>query len=276
MQFDQPPIAMMERVACLLDVFIAHRPLTLTEISRRSNLPRSSAHRILQGLVQLGWIERHGSRYVLGMRMFEIGNSVRQRRVPQAALPVMTSVHRRTGLTAHLSIMSGAEILHVERVGLWPAVRDPWNVGSRQPLEHSAAGRVLLASLPETQWPRLTFDSTSTIYGIQTRAQLDREIARVHHRGQVAVDAQGCEIGVTVVAAPIDIAEQPSRFALSLCGPTASLPVDTTVSLVRAASIEIQHAAVGLHAGRQHRTRATELAAASEAVGRLLAQRSRR
>lgn len=274
MPLDQPPAAMLERVASLLEVFAAQRPLTLTELSRQSKLPRSSAHRILQGLVEIGWVERHGFRYALGVRMFEIGNMVRQRRVPRAALPIMTMVHQRTGLTAHLSILSGAEIVHVERVGLWPGTHGAWNVGSRQAVEQTAAGQALLASLPENQWPMLTFDAVSTEYGVRTREQLDRAIAKVWDRGRIGVDEQGSELGVTVVAAPIDVGDQSGRFAFSLCGPTRLIPVDATVLLVRLATLEIQQAAVGLPTGRHHLMRATQLTTAAEAVRRVLAQRA--
>lgn len=133
---DAAPIALLNRAAALLEVFGARQTLTLAEITRYSHVPRSSTHRILQGLVQLGWIERHGAEYTLGLKMFEFGRqAVRQRRVPEAALPVMADLHRRTGLTAHLSVLTGTHVLHIERFGMWPAPAvvgrsvssSPWN-----------------------------------------------------------------------------------------------------------------------------------------------------
>lgn len=238
---DATSIAMLNRVASLLEAFGARQSLTLAEFTRYSNVPRSSAHRILQGLVQLGWIERQGAGYVLGLKMFEFGcQAVRQRRVPEAALPVMVDLHRRTGLTAHLSVLADTDVLHVERFGAWPSAGKCWQVGSKQPVEQSAAGRALLAQIDESAWPELRYVTTSA-YGIRNRADLDRHLATVRGRGGVAVDAGGYEPGVTVVAAPIGVGEGGNRFALSLCGPTRSTRVEPVVAAVHSASWAICH-----------------------------------
>ncbi|MEV0668812.1 IclR family transcriptional regulator [Mycobacterium sp. NPDC050441] len=234
-------MAMLDRVASLLEVFGARQTLTLAEITRHSNVPRSSAHRILQSLVQLGWIERQGAGYALGLKMFELGcQAVRQRRVPEAALPVMADLHRRTGLTAHLSVLADTHVLHIERFGMWPSAGNRWQVGFKQPVEQSAAGRALLAQIDESAWPELRYGVTSP-YGIRNRAELDRSLATVRARGGVAVDAEGCELGVTVVAAPIGVGEGGSRFALSLCGPARSTRVEPVVAAVHSASWAIFH-----------------------------------
>ncbi|CDO31717.1 IclR family transcriptional regulator [Mycolicibacterium porcinum] len=238
---DGTPIAMLDRVASLLDVFGARQALSLAEISRYSNVPRSSAHRILQGLVQLGWVERQGAKYALGLRMFELGSqAVRQRRIPEAALPVMADLHRRTGLTAHLSVLADTHVLHIERFGGWPSQGNCWQVGSKQPLEQSAAGRALLTQLDESDWPELRYAVTSP-YGIRNRAELDRNLATVRARGGVAVDAEGCELGVTVVAAPIGVSEGGNRFALSLCGPARTTRVEPVAAAVHSAAWAICH-----------------------------------
>ena len=239
---DVTPIAMLDRVASLLEVFGNRQSMTLAEISRYSNVPRSSAHRILQGLVQLGWVERQGLGYALGLRMFELGSkAVRQRRVPDAALPLLADLHRRTGLTAHLSVLSEAHVLHVHRVGVWPRTGDGWQVGCKQPVEQTAGGRALLAQLPETSWPELEFAS-ATPFGIGSRRELDRDLDKVRLRGGVAVDVQGSALGVTVIAAPIGICDEKTQFALSLCGPSRTMRADPVIAAVRSASWAIWHA----------------------------------
>lgn len=238
---DAAPIALLNRAAALLEVFGARQTLTLAEITRYSNVPRSSTHRILQGLVQLGWIERHGAEYTLGLKMFELGRqAVRQRRVPEAALPVMADLHRRTGLTAHLSVLTGTHVLHIERFGMWPSSGSCWQVGFKQPVEQSAPGRALLAQMDESAWPELRYAVTSP-YGVRNRAELDRSLAAVRARGGVAVDAEGCERGVTVVAAPISASEGGNQFAVSLCGPARSTRIEPVAAAVHSASWAICH-----------------------------------
>ncbi|WP_067680621.1 IclR family transcriptional regulator [Nocardia miyunensis] len=248
-QLEETPTAMIDRVASLLESFVGERPLTLAEIARRSHVPRSSAHRILQRLVELGWVERKQFKYTLGVRMFELGAQFRRRHnVHRAALPVMTDLHRRSGLTVHLSMLVGAEIMHLDRVGLWPSVGGQWSVGARQPAAITAAGRAVLATLPPGRWAELEFEDVPTCYSIRSRNQLARDLERVRDRGGVAVDSQGTALGVTVVAAPIATADTDAEehFALSLCGPTRTLGLESVTAEVRDAAATIWRVAAGV------------------------------
>jgi DNA-binding IclR family transcriptional regulator len=242
----ETPTAMIDRVASILESFVGQRPLTLAEVARCSGLPRSSAHRILQRLVELGWVERNEFKYALGYRMFELGAQfTRQRSVHRAALPVMTELHRRTGLTAHLSMLTGTEILHLERVGVWPGDAGEWGVGARQPVARTAAGRAMLAAIPRDERPQIVFGAAPTCYTVRSAVQLDRDLARIRDRGGVAVDAQGCALGVTVVAAPIATGED-GHFALSLCGPAKSLRTEVVIADVRRAAAAVWRQASGM------------------------------
>ncbi|MYW93540.1 IclR family transcriptional regulator [Amycolatopsis rubida] len=244
---EEAPAAMIDRVASLLESFVGERPLTLAELARRSHVPRSSAHRILQRLVELGWVERKEFTYTLGVRMFELGSQfTRRRTVPRAAVTVMAGLHRRSGLTVYLSMLVGAEIMHLERIGSWPSASGQWSAGARQPVTLTAPGRALLATLSPDRWPELHFDYAPTQYSIQSRSQLMRDLARVRDRGGVAVDAQGTHHGVTVVAAPITTMDDDGHFALSVCGPTRALDLVATTAEVRNAAATVWRVANGV------------------------------
>ncbi|MGW4068078.1 IclR family transcriptional regulator [Nocardia grenadensis] len=266
----ETPTAMIDRVASILESFVGQQPLTLAEVARGSGLPRSSAHRILQRLVELGWVERNEFKYALGHRMFELGTQfTRQRSVHRGALPVMTELHRRTGLTAHLSMLAGPEILHLERIGVWPGDVGEWCVGARQPVTRTAAGRALLAAIPRAEWPEIVFGRVPTCYTVRSTGQLDRDLARTRDRGGVAVDAQGCALGVTVVAAPIATGEG-GHFALSLCGPTKYVRTETVIADIRRAAAAVWRQASGIPPLRVRAAEARPpepFARASRAVG---------
>jgi len=240
------PTAMIDRVASLLEVFEGHQRLTLAQISRRAQLPPSSAHRILQRLVELGWIERNRFEYHLGIRMFELGSQVvRRDGVHQAALPFLHFLHRTTGLTAHLSALTGADVLHLERIGAWPESGAAWRLGARQPAVHSAAGRALLAQADQAHWPAPPYPRAVSSGAVSTLAELRDDLRRIQARGGVAVDVGRITAGLTAVAAPIGPPEGGLRAALSLCGPVGVLPVDKAVSAVRRAAQDIWYTATG-------------------------------
>src|SRR5438128_1050054 len=68
------PPSMMERVTLIMDLF--ERPqvhLTLEVVSRRTQLPRSTTHRILDQLVRLDWLHHTVAGYSLGPRALGLG-----------------------------------------------------------------------------------------------------------------------------------------------------------------------------------------------------------
>ncbi|MEV5829453.1 IclR family transcriptional regulator [Spirillospora sp. NPDC052242] len=221
-QAEQAPAAMIDRVSSLLGVFDGSRRLTLAQISRRSSLPRSSAHRILQRLVELGWVERHGFEYGLGLRIFELGSLVaRGDGIRRVAGPFMQDLHARTGLTVHLSVLLDADILHVERAGGRPDDGNCWQVGARQPAPHTAAGRVLLAGLDPAERPDADLPAPPTAYGMRSRAQLERELDKIRDFG-VAYDAHGAVVGFASIATAVGPTDRASA-ALSITGPAGVL-----------------------------------------------------
>lgn len=243
----EAPIAVLDRVASLLDVLNGRPPLTLAQIARLAQLPRSSAHRILQRLVELQWVQRRGFRYTLGVRMAELGSQVgRNDGVREAAAPVMHHLHRATGLTARLSTLMLPEVVHLDRAGGRAEGGRSWEVGARQPAVHTAAGRALLAELDPADWPALEIPTPSTRFGIRSGAQLVRELHAVRARDGVAVDVQGSCPGSTAVAVPVGPPGLPTRTALSLSGPADAVRVDRAVSLLRAAAADVWCAASGV------------------------------
>src|ERR1700741_5690513 len=103
------PTAVIDRISLVLDAFDGPGRLNLAQVVRRTGLPRSSAHRLLERLVQLRWLRRNGRDYELGMRLVELGSlAVHQDRLVRAAAPLLGGLHRATGLVVHLPGLDGA------------------------------------------------------------------------------------------------------------------------------------------------------------------------
>lgn len=141
------PLSLLEKAAKVLGAFEGAQPrLSLTEVVRRSGIPRSSAHRILDQLVRLRWLDRDGRDYRMGMRMLELGAlASHHNRLRRAALPLLHELHERTGRLVHLSVLDGAEVVCLERIGGSDATAVPSRVGGRMPAHATAAGKAVLA-----------------------------------------------------------------------------------------------------------------------------------
>ena len=113
-----PTIQVLERSFALLDLLASKQePVSLKEISERTGLHPSTAHRILNDLTLGRLVDRpQAGTYRLGMRLLELGNLVKERLdVREAALGPMRELHKLTHQAVNLSMRQGDEIIYVER-----------------------------------------------------------------------------------------------------------------------------------------------------------------
>lgn len=207
------PTAVIDRIALVLDAFDGPGRLTLAQIVRRTGLPRSSAHRMLERLVQLRWLRRNGRDYELGMRLVELGSlAVHQDRLVRAAGPLLGELHRATGLVVHLAVLDGPDVVYLEKIG---DQRIPTRVGGRQPAHCTAVGKAILAD--EHRADALDFEVRKTKYSLASSGQLDAELTKVRAHG-VAFDREESLLGFGCVAAPIGNPGE-AVAAVSVCGP---------------------------------------------------------
>jgi DNA-binding IclR family transcriptional regulator len=217
------PTAVIDRISLVLDAFDGPGRLTLAQIVRRTGLPRSSAHRMLERLVQLRWLRRSGRDYELGMRLVELGSlAVHQDRLVRAAGPLLGELHRATGLVAHLAILDGPDVVYLDKVGDRMSDAVPTRVGGRQPAHCTAVGKAILADCDQDAALDLRVQKTK--YSISSSAQLAVELAKVRAHG-VAFEREESLLGFGCVAAPIGNPGE-AVAAVSVCGPTSRLTFD--------------------------------------------------
>ena len=149
------PVAMIDRVALILDAFNGPAHLTLAQVVAQTGLPRSSAHRILEHLVRIRWLCRDEGSYSLGLGVLELGGlAAHQNQLRAVALPYLHELHAVTGLVVHLVVLDGPEIVYLDKIGGPFGMRIPSRVGGRQPAHCTAAGKALLAFAGEATQPR--------------------------------------------------------------------------------------------------------------------------
>ena len=220
------PSAVIDRISLVLDAFDGPGRLSLAQVVRRTGLPRSSAHRMLERLVQLRWLRRQGRDYELGMRLVELGSlAVHQDRLHSAAQPFLHELHRATGLVVHLAVLDGADVVYLEKIAGGFGAAVPTRVGGRQPAHCTAVGKALLAFSDPGRLDDFDVDllTRKTRYSISTRRQLTEELTAIRARG-VAYERAESVAGFGCVAAPIgDVGPRrarspPSRYAVRWTG----------------------------------------------------------
>lgn len=221
----------IDRIAGLLNEFSDGAELTLSELAVRTGLPRSSVHRLLAQLVDVGWISKRGKAYALSRSMIEWGGLAQQHdALYQAAHPVLHALHATTGLIAHLAILDGGDVRYLDKVGRGPD-HLPSRVGGRQPALRTALGKAILAHSGSAG--AVLRDATQTL-GPVHQERLRHEIAEIRHR-HVAHERNEAVPGIACIAAPIG--HRPGCVgAISLTGPAERLNAVALTTPVRSAA----------------------------------------
>jgi len=105
------------RLLAVLDAFgPRNRALSLSEISRRSGLSLSTAHRLVHELVSWGALERDPNGcYSIGVRLLELAAlAPRGLDLREAAFPCLDELHHRTRGNVHLAVRDGMQVVYVE------------------------------------------------------------------------------------------------------------------------------------------------------------------
>jgi DNA-binding IclR family transcriptional regulator len=224
-----PTIQVLERAFSLLDLLASQPdPMSLKDISERSGLHPSTAHRILNDLAVGRFVDRpHAGSYRLGMRLLELGNLVKARLdVRDAALSAMRELHKLTHQPVNLSLRQGDEIVYVERsFSERSGMQVVRTVGGRAPLHLTSTGKLFLAH-DDPQRVRAYATRTGLVghtrNSITDLGRLERELAHVRATG-IARDDEELELGVRCMAAGIFDDQRRLVAGLSISAPADRL-----------------------------------------------------
>jgi IclR family transcriptional regulator, carbohydrate utilization repressor len=242
-----PTIQVLERAFALLDLLAgADEALSLKQISERSGLHPSTAHRILNDLTIGRYVERpQAGTYRLGMRLLELGNLVKERLdVREAALAPMRELHKLTHQAVNLSLRQADEIVYIERAySERSGMQVVRTVGGRAPLHLTSVGKLFLA---DDEPQRVRAYATRTGLAGNTRnsltqlPSLERELAQCRQAG-LARDNEELELGVRCMAAGIYDDQNKLVAGLSISAPADRID-ESWVPKLRSTAAEISSA----------------------------------
>jgi DNA-binding IclR family transcriptional regulator len=130
----------------ILDAFDRKcRPvLTLSQLARRSALPKSTVHRVIGMLLAVGAVERHGAGYRIGWRVFSLSMASEEHTLLKVALPYVLDLHRETRLPVFVARRCQQTVGYLQQLPHHHE-RVPAVAGTLRPARDTAEGRTLLA-----------------------------------------------------------------------------------------------------------------------------------
>jgi IclR family acetate operon transcriptional repressor len=185
----------------------AGRPLTLTEVSYLSDLPKTTVFKYLYTLRERGFVAHNEEtdRYAVGLRVWELGKLAGDElRVREVALPFMYELRDRFNETVNLGILDGKDVVYVEMVESRHALLLRARLGGRDPVYSTSLGKAMLAFVSQERRrehlpSRLSPRTPRTITSFKV---LDRELEQVRLRG-FARDEGENEDAARCIGAPI-------------------------------------------------------------------------
>jgi len=253
---DAPAVQVIERMFSLIDVLASREDaIPLKDISEKTGLHPSTAHRLLNDLTIGRYVERaQPGSYRLGMRLLELGNLVKGRlNVRDAALAPMRALHNRIQQPVNLSVRQGDEIVYIERAySERSGMQVVRAIGGRAPLHLTSVGKLFL-SVDDAARVR-AYATRTGLHG-QTRnsitqlSVLERELSKVRQM-HYSHDNEELELGVRCMACGIYDDQGKLLAGLSISAPASRLDEGWLVKL-RATAQEISNT-LGFVAGTSH------------------------
>jgi DNA-binding IclR family transcriptional regulator len=246
-----PSRSVIDRAFTIIGTFQGGRiRQSLSDISRRTDLPIATCFRIVQRLTDWGALERDSEgKYRIGLRLWEVASlAPRAVGLQRLARPYIQDLYETTGYASHLAIREGSEIVSIERFQSPRRLTRRPLVGGRYPMHATAIGQVLLAFAPsDIQEQVLAGDLepyTSRTY--TDRATLERVLADIVRNGYAVSDRQVDNVHIGV-AAPVRGADGTVVAAVSLALTEKDVDGKHMIHLVRltAASISRSLEAAG-------------------------------
>lgn len=213
----------VERIFNLIELLSNHPSgASLQVIAAESGLAKSTAHRLLNSLISLGYVmqDEHNAQYRLTLKMFEISSGiVNDMDVMAIAKTPLDRLAQRTGDAVHLVIRDNEDIIYIYKAVNGP-MRMSSRMGLRAPLYCTAVGKAILSTLPTHQakaiWEHSNIEKLTpkTITDWDT---FNEQLKQVRLRGY-AVDDEENEIGIRCVAVSLPEANGQAESAFSISG----------------------------------------------------------
>lgn len=208
--------------------------ISLAELSALIGMPKSSTHRYLATLQELGLAERkNGDRFSLGVKVIELaGAYLAKSDLRNETQMVMKDLAERTGETIHLAVPSGAEVVYIAKVESTHALGMFSHIGARLPMHCTALGKAILAFSKAEQLQLVLSQPLirRTPNSITSPEALKAELDRVRACGY-AIDNEENELGIRCVGAPIFDYTATSIAAISISAPRERMAPERYIEL---------------------------------------------
>lgn len=236
----------VDRAVSVLEFLARNKESGVTEVASEIGTHKSTAYRLLTTLKERGLVEQDEAteKYRLGFGLVLLAAAVvSDLDVLRCARPVCERLGERLRETVTVAVLEDddAVIVH-QTLSRSSALSVDWT-GRHTPIHATAAGKVFLAHMPESQrrrilGGRLERYTGSTLVG---RAALEEQVREIRKLGY-AYTLEELEVGLNAVGAPALSSDGSVLATLSVSGPVFRLPEERIAEvgeLLKEAALEV-------------------------------------
>jgi len=255
----ESPSVAVERALAMLEA-VAQEPegLSNAEISRKLQIPKSSASYILRTLEKQAYLNRDPAtgKYRVGLKILSLSRGALSGiDVREVALPIMRHLVEKTSLTCHLAILDGPDAVYIEKVEPPGFIRmDTW-VGRRMRVHATSVGKAMAAHISQERLEKILADrgmEKRTAKTITTLPRLLKDLEKVRAQGY-AVDDEENNMGARCVGAPVFSQSGAIEASIGLSGTTNQVNAHTMPRILEALKDAARHVSMQLGYRVPHR-----------------------
>ncbi len=183
-------------------------PTTMAEIIRGTRMTKPTAHRVVNMLVDMGFLERDAFDigFIEGAGLVDLAHRTLAAAAPRSLRhSILQGISEEAGETVNYGVLSGGEVIYLDRVeAKWPlGLR--FDAGSRVPAHCTAIGKLLLSRLPDSELRALVDSMPRSAYTANTITATEPLLSALDDIGRdgIGTDDQEFMHGVVCVSVPV-------------------------------------------------------------------------
>ncbi len=212
-------------------------PTGMAEIIRVTGMTKPTAHRVVKALLEMGYLERDAQDrgFIEGVSLVSLAHRVLAASAPRSLRhSVLQGLSEQVGETCNFGVLSGGEVMYLDRVeAKWPlGLR--FDAGSRVPAHCTAIGKLLLSSLDDRDLEVLIETmplSSYTSSTITDKRALKAALKDIRRDG-IGTDDQEFMSGVVCVAVPVRGDDGRVLGGIAMSAPEARMTLNEVLGFV--------------------------------------------
>ena len=197
--------------------------LSISEVGRILDLPKSSVHELLHSMVETSYLLQEGKRFRLGVKVFEIGQAaLRSSEVIHVARPLMKWAGEELNEVVQLALLDGKEVVYLSKMQFRKDLNIQSRIGARLPAHATALGKAILSTKSDDQVLAKFSDVEFKAYTPNSLTSINGLISNLHsaRENSFAFDNEEYTPGVVCFAMPFKNIAGQTLGAISISMPS--------------------------------------------------------